>query len=118
MARANTNPYRLTHGTHRVPNPEFTEGKDEPELSHGIAQAGDVVHLTDAQFKSFKDKFRPLGTGATDARDADEAEFQTAKDVAAATGQNIDPNKPIAPQIEKGKADPFANARAAPATTK
>ncbi len=57
------------------------------------------------QFKAFKHKFAPLGTGATDVRDADVEEFEAAKLQAALTGQNVDPNK-------FDKADPFATARA------
>jgi len=97
--------YRLIRGTHRVPNPDFVEGSDAEE-SHKIAEVGDIIWLTDDQFKAFKDKFAPLGSDATDVRDEDQEELDNAKIEAARTGENVNPNAPK---------DPFANAR--PAST-
>lgn len=106
-------PYRLTRGTHRMPNPNFVQDRDDPESeSHVVAQVGDTCFLNDDQYKAFKDKFSPIATDSTDVKDADVAELDAAKLAAVATGQNIDPNKPIAPQIAKAP-DPFANARPA-----
>jgi len=86
--------YRLTKGTHRFPNPDYNPASSDPELSHVEATAGDVVPLTDDQFKAFHDKFVPLGSEASEVRDADQQVLENAKARAAVTGQSVDPNQP------------------------
>lgn len=94
-------PYRLKPGkTHRVPNPNYVEGKDDAATeSHLIASEGDIVYLNDEQFKSFRDKFAPISTDSTDVRDDDDATLEAAKVAAAKTRQNINPNKPLEYQV-------------------
>lgn len=89
--------YKLLPGkTHRVPNPNYIEGKDDAATeSHVQAKEGDIVQLTDEQYKSFKDKFIPVGSDASSVRDRDAEELETAKVQAAKTGQMVDPNKAI-----------------------
>lgn len=92
MPKLDKKPYRLMTGTHRVPNPSFDQKSDDPETSHVLAQEGDIVYLTDDQYKSFKDKFRPTESEGTEIKDGDEAEFTAAKLKAAATGEMVNPN--------------------------
>jgi hypothetical protein len=87
-----TKAYRLTKGTHSVPNPSYNADTDEPEQSHKDAQVGDVVMLNDDQFRAFRDKFVPVESEATDVRDADTKKLADAKAQAAKTGQNVNPN--------------------------
>lgn len=104
MAKAETKPYRLTSGEHRMPNPNFQQDVSDPVESHTVVQAGEICELTDEQFKAFKHKFAPLGSNATDVRDADRQQLENAKTLAALTKQNVDPNT-LTP-------DKFAAARA------
>jgi hypothetical protein len=86
--------YRLVKGTHMVPRPTFVQDKDPTEESHALANEGDVVELTDEQFKSFGDKFAPIGEDAVELRDDQTANLNQAKLEAAKTGQTVNPNKP------------------------
>ena len=45
------------------------------------------------------DKFVPIDNDALEVRDGENAKLVAAKVVAAATGQTIDPNIPLAPQV-------------------
>ena len=97
MAKRETKNYRLLRGTHRVVNPDFKAG-DPPETSHRIAEKGDLVPLSDEQFKAFKDKFAPVDTDGTDIRDADDAQLEEAKAKAVRTGQTVNPNETAPPK--------------------
>jgi hypothetical protein len=102
MAKAPTKKYKLIKGIHYVPRPDHNAENDSPEDSHVVAKVGDYVDLTDAQFASLSDKFIPIDNDATEVRDANNAKLADAKIAAAISGQDIDPNKPIAPQTKKG----------------
>lgn len=86
--------YKLKHGEHRVPNPDFKEG-DDPLTSHKIAQAGDYVELNESQYNAFRDKFEPAESEASSTRDASDEQLEKAKQHAAKTGQTTNPNQPI-----------------------
>src|SRR3954470_18644606 len=92
MAKAETKPYRLMDGEHRMPNPNFLQDVTDPVESHIVVRAGEICELTDEQFKSFKHKFAPLGSNAVGVRDADAKQLEDAKTLAALTKQNVDPN--------------------------
>ena len=93
-------PYRLTFGTHKHPNPDFQpDSVMMPELSHLTAQVGDIVMLTDDQYKAFRDRFVPADEKADAVASADKEAFESAKKVAAATGQMVDPNQ--SPQVAR-----------------
>ena len=100
MAQKPTKKYRLTRGTHYVARPGHDPEKDNPEDSHAVAQVGDIVDLTDDQYKAFKDKFVPAEQEAVTLKDDEAANKLAAEAVAAATGQTIDPNKPLEPQVQ------------------
>lgn len=89
-----TKKYRLHHGSHMYPNPEYAAGYvTVPELSHVRAQVGDVVELTDSQYRSFKDRFTPIDEGGSDVKNADAEVLENAKKAAAKTGEMVDPNR-------------------------
>ena len=112
MAKPATKPYRLIRGTHSFPNPDYTEGVDDPVESHKVAKVNDIVELNAEQYKSFKDKFRPITTEGTDIRDAEDNAFEQAKARAALTGENQNPNVPAPATPTPG--DKFAAARPTP----
>jgi hypothetical protein len=88
--------YKLTFGTHRDPNPDFhPDSVMMPEMSHVVRNVGDIVMLTDDQYRAFKDRFTPADEGATSTADADKEVLENAKKVAAATGEMVDPNKSL-----------------------
>jgi len=96
IRREPTKPYRLMSGKHVFPNPEFVSGYvTAPELSHIRAEVGDVVELTDNQYKAFKDRFIPIDEKGHDVKDADAEVLENAKKAAAKTGEMVDPNQPI-----------------------
>jgi len=113
-----TKRYRLvSNKDHRVPNPDYVEGKSDPIESHVTAKKGDIVSLTDEQFKAFKDKFVPVDNAATSTRDTDADALLAAQQIAEETGENVDPNTLTPEQIAEAKqkaelkSDPFAAAR-------
>lgn len=105
MPEVKKNPYRLLPGKfHRVPNPDFREGKDEPEASHVVASGdnNDTVWLTDEQYKSFKDKFRPISSDGSELRDQDAADLEAAKLKTLKTGEPTNPNEKTPAIISPG----------------
>jgi hypothetical protein len=88
--------YRLKRGTHQIPNPDYDPTSSQPVASHVVAVAGDVVDLTDEQFKSFHDRFVPLSSESAEVRDDNDEALENAKRVAARTGEPQDPNVPTA----------------------
>lgn len=62
---AEKKPYILTQGTHSAPNPDYVPGDQATGgLSHILHQKGDTVMLTEAQYHSFRNKFRPHSSHA------------------------------------------------------